>query len=115
MNAATAMKDFERMGRRRMLKRISLEVDGCNSLCGRPVAQPWLQGDSQAPPVVGADEPVPLAQLGVPRMADRRAGDPVLARPDQVDRGVVDEDVDAELDAARDLVVGAVEVVIGKP
>jgi len=43
---------------------------------------------------------------------ERGAEDAFLRRPLEVDRAVVDEDVDVELDAARALVVAAVEVVV---
>src|SRR6476660_4641114 len=45
-------------------------------------------------------------------MHERRRHHAVLDRANQGDRSVVDEDVDVELDAAADLVVGAVQVVV---
>src|SRR4051812_366917 len=48
-------------------------------------------------------------------MLDRRRLHPRLQRPAEVHRGIVDQNVDAELQAAGDLVVGAVEFVVRQP
>src|SRR5204863_87348 len=45
---------------------------------------------------------------------DRRGDDALLGGAQQVHRAVVDEDVDAELGAARDLVEAAVEIVVSE-
>ena len=55
-----------------------------------------------------------LADVPVPRMADRGGRDAALERALDVDRAVVDQQVDAELAAARDLVVGAVQLVVAQ-
>src|SRR5688572_30742075 len=74
--------------------------------------QQRIEQGREATPVGGADDVLLVAQLAVPRMADRGDDDVVLDRPREVLGAVVDQQLDAELDAAADLVVRAVQVVV---
>src|SRR3954470_15507048 len=69
----------------------------------------------QRGPVARADDVLGLAHVLVPRMHERRRPDAVLDRALQVGRAVVDEQVDADLVAAGDLVERAVQLVEAQP
>ena len=64
-------------------------------------------------PAGGADDVRRVAQMLVPGMAEGRRADAGLERAEQSVRDVVDQQVDAELAAARHLVVGGPEPVAG--
>src|SRR5207248_4449236 len=61
------------------------------------------------------DHPVCTHELVVPGVHDGGAQDAFCSSLAEIDGAVVDEHVDAELDAPGDLVVRAVEVVVGHP
>src|SRR4051794_14363866 len=65
----------------------------------------------QLRPVAAADDVLGLADVLVPRMEDRGARDALLQCGLEVDRAVVDQQADADLATAADLVVRAVELV----
>ena len=74
-----------------------------------------LQPRGELVPVVAADHVLGLAQLAVPRVDERGRGDAGVDRRLEVLGRVVDQQLDADLAAAGDLVVGAAELVVGQP
>ncbi len=114
------MKTATMTNRRLRIPRISLReskgapdgrASAASALPARPGPMP--AGDQHAStaelrlqlrPVGGADHALFLAQLAVPRVQDRGRDDPLVLRPEDVLGAVVDQHVDLDLGAARDLV-----------
>src|SRR3954454_13604507 len=91
----------------------AMAVDCGRSRAAASGAQQRFEPLAQVGPVAAADYVLLVDQAGVPRMDDGRAQDALLTGFFEVHGAVVDEHVDVQLDAAGDLVVRAVQVVIG--
>src|SRR4051812_3566117 len=97
----------------RLVRRSAMRSESLTPLGGQ--AEQGCQRVVEARPVVGADDVLGLADVLVPRVHERRRPDARVDRADDVHRRVVDEQLDADLAAAGDLVERAVQLVEGQP
>src|SRR4051794_11311920 len=88
-----------------------IAVDCGTRAAGASGAKQRFELVAQVRPVAAADDALLVDERRVPRMDDRGAEDALLTGVFEVHWAVVDEYVDVQLHAARDLVVGAVQVV----
>src|SRR5918997_5817317 len=91
--------------------------DDCRGSCrsdGSSAAKQRVQSRRKLAPVAPTDDVLLFTEVAVPWVDDRRNRDPVLDGAGEVLRAVVDQQLDADLDAAPDFVVGAMQVVEGQ-